>query len=291
MREIDQEKVRADWERIGAKFSPEMWDTTVDVNAPLSARERWEFRHQSELATFLKHVRLTQDSAVLELGCGAGRWAVSLAPQVGRFVGVDFAENSLVLARRRAEHRGLTGVEFHRASVTEFEPPGKFDVIYASGVLPCLRDDEILEMLPKWRAALAPGGQFVSRDSLVRSGPTLVKSGGYHAIHRNRNDFVALVESAGFKKVWADYAFGWDVASRAWQYVPERLKKAPGFARAYSAALGVQARLPALMRGLMAAKDGTKRILGRQLHSHEFHLFEVASKGGGESDGPGETVR
>jgi SAM-dependent methyltransferase len=62
---------------------------------------------------------------VLELGCGWGRLALSLAPVAGRVVGLDRDAAALEKARARAARAGLRNVEFHEADV-EREEYGRF---------------------------------------------------------------------------------------------------------------------------------------------------------------------
>jgi len=69
-----------------------------------------------------------------DLGCGTGRWAVLVAPQVGRLHCIDPAEKALAVARRRLS--GLPNVSFHRAGVDDIPLADESqDFGYALGVL------------------------------------------------------------------------------------------------------------------------------------------------------------
>jgi SAM-dependent methyltransferase len=62
-------------------------------------------------------------SRVLDVGCGAGRLALALAPVARWVVGLDRDPAAIQEARRGAAAAGLTNVEFHEADV-ETEPYG-----------------------------------------------------------------------------------------------------------------------------------------------------------------------
>lgn len=76
---------------------------------------------------------------VLEIGCGIGTDTIRFARAGAKVTAVDLSEESLALARRRAEVFGLTdSIEFVRADaeqLDEFVTPRPFDLLYTFGVL------------------------------------------------------------------------------------------------------------------------------------------------------------
>ncbi len=98
-------------------------------------------------------------STVLEAGCGVGAQTVTLAERSpgARFTSVDVSPDSLAEAQRRAEHAGLTNVEFRVADIfaLPFEAES-FDHVFVCFVLEHLsRPVEALAIL---RRLLRPGG-------------------------------------------------------------------------------------------------------------------------------------
>jgi SAM-dependent methyltransferase len=63
-------------------------------------------------------------SRILDVGCGAGRLALALAPAARWVVGLDREGNLIQEARRRASTAGLANVEFHESDVESapYEP-------------------------------------------------------------------------------------------------------------------------------------------------------------------------
>lgn len=79
-----------------------------------------------------------RDRAMLDLGCGIGRFAAALAPEMGRIVGADISEGMLREARRRCaglEHVGFALIAGGDLSVF---PDESFDLVLAADVFPYL---------------------------------------------------------------------------------------------------------------------------------------------------------
>ncbi|WP_045227232.1 class I SAM-dependent methyltransferase [Methyloterricola oryzae] len=81
----------------------------------------------------IERLRLQPGQSVLDVCCGSGASAIPAADSVGRegrVVGIDLAENLLELARRKAESRGLTQVEFKLGDMMSLEfPEAAFDAV------------------------------------------------------------------------------------------------------------------------------------------------------------------
>lgn len=87
---------------------------------------------------FLRSLRqktpLTPKMRVLDVGCGAGAYALALASQAAEVVGVDFSPKMIEAARRSAARAHRANVSFlerdwHRCSSEEFR--GRFDLAFA----------------------------------------------------------------------------------------------------------------------------------------------------------------
>jgi SAM-dependent methyltransferase len=71
----------------------------------------------------------------LDLGCGTGTNAITLARHGWQVTGVDFAPKAIQAARRKAEAAGLT-IEFHAADVTDLGMlTGPYDYVLDIGCL------------------------------------------------------------------------------------------------------------------------------------------------------------
>lgn len=103
------------------------------------------------LKLITEKVRLTEESSVLDVGCGAGDYTLALSPRIGRGVGCDIASKMLETARDHALQRGLRNAEFlemdwRAADIDALGWRGAFDVVFAH-MTPAVCDFETLDKL------------------------------------------------------------------------------------------------------------------------------------------------
>jgi len=78
--------------------------------------------------------RLPQDATGADVGCGSGRWAAQVAPQVGLLHCIDASRAALEVAQRNLAAQ--SNCRFHEASVDAIPlPPRSLDFCYSVGVL------------------------------------------------------------------------------------------------------------------------------------------------------------
>ena len=78
--------------------------------------------------------RIGPSSVGFDAGCGSGRWAMVVAPRVGKLHAVDASERALLVARANME--GAPNVDFHCASIDEMPlADASMDFGYSLGVL------------------------------------------------------------------------------------------------------------------------------------------------------------
>jgi SAM-dependent methyltransferase len=107
---------------------------------------------------------LSTDRAVLEIGCGIGRFVQALAPEVRSIVGIDISGRMIEQARTRCG--ALTTASFVQCSGHDLAwfPGARFDLVYAIDTLPYLVDtdcDLAAACLREAARVLAPGGHML----------------------------------------------------------------------------------------------------------------------------------
>lgn len=118
---------------------------------------------------------------VLDVGCGGGILADSLARRGAQVLGIDLATKALRVAQLHALEAGTQGVKYREVSAEALaaEQPGTFDVVT------CM---EMLEHVP-------------DPASVVQACATLVKPGGwvfFSTIHRNAKAFALAIVGAEY---------------------------------------------------------------------------------------------
>lgn len=127
--------------------------------------ERWN--HNNRYHRLLLNQIPDRIGRALDLGCGTGAFTRLLATRAGSVRGLDLSPEMINRARRlSADHPNVT----HQvADILEYElPPATYDVIVSIATLHHLPLEIVL---PRLRAALAPGGLLVILDLLESRGP------------------------------------------------------------------------------------------------------------------------
>ena len=102
--------------------------------------------------------RLTAGARVADVGCGHGASTVLMAQAfpASTFLGVDYHEGSVTVARRRAETAGVAGIATFQALDAAELPAGGFDLVT---MFDCLHDmGDPVTAATAARRALAPDG-------------------------------------------------------------------------------------------------------------------------------------
>lgn len=120
--------------------------------------------------------QLRGDERILDLGCGNGQLARTLAQSGfhGEYLGLDF---SLPLLKDAESQPGAFPVNFRAVDLTsDFSlPTSHFSLITAFAVLHHIPGAELrLNILQKARALLAPGGKFIHSEWQFLNSPKLV---------------------------------------------------------------------------------------------------------------------
>lgn len=110
---------------------------------------------------------LAPETAVLELGCGAGRFTRLVAPRVRRIVATDVSPTMVAEARRNVgDLPHVTCAVTDGRHLDEFGD-GTFDLLFAAGVFGYVESTFVLSLLDAARRVLRPGGSLVFNLALI----------------------------------------------------------------------------------------------------------------------------
>lgn len=168
-----------------------------------------EQRSAHEIATMMpRFVDGRSPIRVLDVGCGTGRWATTLADDVASYRGLDFCEDFLEQARRDTATLADPGrFDFVHADLSQGLPdavsPGSYDTVIMAGVLLYLNDGDALRVLCQLGERLAAGGRLYLREPLGLKARLTLEShfsqdlgAEYSSVYRCCDEFGALLESA-----------------------------------------------------------------------------------------------
>lgn len=200
--------------------SKTFWDRMAPKYAESPMRSVKDYEHTLAITKSY----LAPDMRVLELGCGTGTTALSLAPLVGQYIGTDQSGEMIRIARDKAEAAGLSNLSFLALSAQEsIQRDERFDVVMGFNLFHLTPDPEGL--MRDIFALLAPGGLMISKTPcladrafgwkrfLVRAVlPVLKRMGKAPQVGLWRiADVDRLIHGAGFETVEAG---NWPAISR-----------------------------------------------------------------------------
>src|SRR5688572_19326160 len=156
----DQRRKR--WEQEAAFFDSEA--ERVDIG-PVDPRvvERYATQRRTSFSKEFRYQLIgnLKGRRILDVGCGDGENAITLAVLGATVVGIDVSPGAIDVCRRRAEVNGVEDrTEFVCSPLETAGLPGDFDVLWGEAILHHLIP-ELDSLLPRMNDCLRPGGLFV----------------------------------------------------------------------------------------------------------------------------------
>lgn len=109
---------------------------------------------------------LSEESRMLEFGCGTGTTALKLAPYAGSILATDFSESMIEIAKEKIKTQENNNLEFKCISIEAIHlEPESFDVVSAQSVLHLVESKE--NVMKKVYESLSPDGYFVSSTACI----------------------------------------------------------------------------------------------------------------------------
>lgn len=157
------------------------------------------YRHYYEVRNFLKHAPLSSESKVLELGCGSGRWALSLAPLVDEYVGIDVNEKAVKVAELLARSKGINNARFICQSIADIQTNGIFDIIYLSGLSQYLSDESFHRILERLRPNYSSNPILIDRSTINTAKREILTNDAYVSIFRTPQEIADIASDHGWE--------------------------------------------------------------------------------------------
>ena len=109
----------------------------------------------------MEFIERASPGRALDLGCGTGTNAITLARRGWTVTGVDFAPEAIRIARERAAKAGLK-IDFYTADVTELDMlSGPYDYVLDIGCLFILTDSKRRRYAQNLARLTAPGSLYM----------------------------------------------------------------------------------------------------------------------------------
>ena len=168
----------------------------------------------------LEQLRIDHNSSVLDIGCGIGRWAESVIPLAGYYMGVDFSTEMIRTARKRCEfsdsHYEFLNASFQEVAAMRPETLGhRFNRVIIGGVCMYINDEDmgaclngLNELLDEHCVMYLTETVAVEKRLTLDECPSEALKTTYDVIYRTPaeyNQYYEVLLRAGFQIVKQDY--------------------------------------------------------------------------------------
>ncbi len=130
-----------------------------------SKQDAQSFYEDAALDDLIAHAAFEQANAVVELGCGTGRFALSLLEKhlspTATYLGTDLSQTMIALAEQRiTPYQARAKVVLSDGSMRFALPDHSVDRVVSTYVLDLLTEADIREVIAEARRVLMPGGKL-----------------------------------------------------------------------------------------------------------------------------------
>lgn len=218
MRALDYETTSAFFNGRGQRAGDNPLTATMYQSPDLAAR-----RDSEEKARVLPLIGFASRDRVLDLGCGTGRWADAVAGKVEAYLGIDFSEPLLEVARSRVPKAVFQQMNVADMNTARLALPPPFTVIICSGILIYINDADIQALFRTLAEIAAPACRVYLREPMAKEQRLTLDrhwsdelQDNYSAIYRTRGEYLDLLRNlTGFSLVAEDEPFSSELQNRA----------------------------------------------------------------------------
>lgn len=192
--QINENDVRSFFEKRFCKENPL---ASVMVRADPNDKIA-EKRNVNELNKLRSLYDFSCRPAILDIGCGCGRWASNLADDYSFYCGIDFCDNYIAAAKQIFASNPR--VMFKNVAATELTADmfqNRFDLIIINGLCMYLNDSDLVQLMSRLESLLDDYASIYIRESVSMIGERLTLKDFpseelktmYNAVYRTTNEY------------------------------------------------------------------------------------------------------
>ena len=208
---IDQDSVKRFWDERAARYVELPIESLANLEQDA---DNLALKIRLETNKVFEYLPNLTGKAVLDLGAGAGQWAFRFCERGAQVTAVEYSEQFAKVGEREAQRRGHDSVRFIISPAEDYDSDQKFDVVFISGLLIYLNDDQLIQLVGKLSEFCKPGAKIILRDGTgVGSRYELNASysehlqAAYSAIYRTADEYISLFDQNGLHVVRHDHVF------------------------------------------------------------------------------------
>lgn len=216
---VDYEETHRFFEKRAGKFQQDTpYVTTMYQD---KHPEIVEERNRKEVEKLLPLLKIKEDSKILDIACGIGRWSDAIKQSINEYCGVDFSEELIKIAKERnstlSNRKFLVGAANRIEEVLECNQRGQYDRILLIGILMYLNDFDVKETLNQVERCSQEHSVICIREPIGMEERLTLKNfyseelqDKYNAIYRTKdelNSFFTILLDKGFRITEEGYLF------------------------------------------------------------------------------------
>lgn len=168
-------------------------------------------RNEKEIQKLLPLLRLDENTKVLDVACGIGRWSDAITEEIEGYCGIDFCQGLIDLALKR--NKNIINRCFYTGKTTEVEDilkkynKGRYNRVLLIGALMYLNDDDVSNTLEQIEHICKKQSVICIREPIgLKERLTLKEqyseelNDAYNAIYRTRDELYEMIENCLIKK-------------------------------------------------------------------------------------------
>jgi cyclopropane fatty-acyl-phospholipid synthase-like methyltransferase len=199
---IDSAKVKDFWDAQGRKVKYLSTDGIANLEED---PELLKLKVKKETEKIFSRIRLRKEMNLLDLGAGGCQWSLRFAPYVAKVWAVEYSAEMLAIARAQIREKEISNIVLIHQNAQGFTADIKFDIVFISGLLIYLNDNDLQELLTNLEDHTHPGTLIVLRDGTGLLGRYEINNrfsenlhAYYSAIYRTRETYIEHFLNHGF---------------------------------------------------------------------------------------------
>lgn len=200
--DIDYQNTKNFFKRRAGKFkdtNPYSVTMYQDNNVELVAK-----RNKQEIQKIKPLLGIQEETKVLDIACGIGRWADAIVEPVEEYCGIDFSGELIQIAKERNQRENFF---FYEGSVSEIEKilqlnnKSKFNVILLMGILMYINDADIDDFFTQVERQCETNAKICIREPIGLFDRLTLKDfysedlqDSYNAIYRTKEELMKFLD-------------------------------------------------------------------------------------------------
>jgi len=209
---LDAKKVKDFWDRRPDNYNKLSFESLANLeNDP----KFLDIKIRTEMEKVFAWLPDLTGKTVLDLGAGVGQWAFRFQHKgAKKITAVEFSAAMIEVGKLEARKRNIDNVDFILSSAENYCSPEHYDVIFISGLMIYLNDEQAEKLLSNLRAYSKPESTILLRDGTgvgerfeINNRYSANLQAEYSATYRTAEQYEAIFARYGFSLTRSENMF------------------------------------------------------------------------------------